>query len=89
MMGRVGIIRSLCFQGRAMAQAASLPPLTEDAQVQSQDSLYGKYVEQNRTGRGFFNTLLFPSQNYSTTVTHTSSYSYTDKRAQPGNLQTK
>jgi len=37
-----------------MAQAASLPPLTEGAQVQSQDSLCVKYVGQNGTGKGYF-----------------------------------
>jgi len=43
-------------------------------------------------GEVTFNTLVFPSQNHSTTVTHTSSSSYyscTDKLAKPGNLQTK
>jgi len=37
-----------------MAQAASLPPLTEKAQVQSQDSLCGKYAGQNGTWKGYF-----------------------------------
>ena len=37
-----------------MAQAASLPPLTEETQIQSQDSLCGKYVGQNGTGERLF-----------------------------------
>jgi hypothetical protein len=77
-----------------MVQAASLPPLTEEAQVHSQDSLCGKHVEQNGTRRGFFNTLLFPSQNYSTTVTYIFTfllflYGQAGKAREPSNKSVK